>query len=133
MADTSSPLSEVVADVQSVDEEKLTNLLRGRVFLDDEAGELRLAPTVQERTVRERIVLCLLGQLGLNVLSSAHARGLKPQRVTEIVNAKGGTVRPALRELTEAGYLTQTESGAYEVPPYALDDIATYLEVDANG
>lgn len=128
-----SPLHTLVADSATVDEERLTTLLEGRVTLDPEGQEFRFLPEVREDlTIRERIVVALLAQRGLHQLNPEIPVALAPKELSQRIGAKGASVRPKLKVLRDGGLVVKDGEGGYETPPYSLDRAEDILGVGSE-
>lgn len=126
-----SPLETLVADSSAVDEQRLTDILYGRVNLDPGAGDIRFLPGVQDSlTIREGVVVTLLAQQGLHQLNPEVPAGLTPKALSDRIGAKGASVRPMLKELREGGVLVKNEDGEYVVPAYSLGEAEAMLGED---
>lgn len=124
-----SPLHDLVVDPDDFDQERLAEILRGRVNLAPESETIRFTPgTRAELTIREGAVLCVLAQEALSILDDDVERGLEPREVAELLNAKGNSVRPELKTLVEDGICVRQEDGSYTIPPFAIEDAANLLE-----
>jgi hypothetical protein len=128
----SDPLRELVMETRRIDRQRLADLLRGRAWLDLEARTVVLDVSVRQKaTVSRRIAVALLARKALSLLldDEQEPDGLTPRELETLTGAKGGSIRPALKQLAEEGAIRKVGE-RYTVPAHGLDLIDNLLRED---
>ena|SRR5438445_532760 len=112
-------LEDLLVDEDALDRDALGAGL-GPYLKVGKTGTLRPADGWRNLTQRDRVLAVLLGIKAGHVLGVRDHEEASATEVTEQVGAAGGTVRPILRGLMEAGFIAQGRSGAYFVPAMAV-------------
>ena len=116
------PLAALVVDAYEVDRATLASALHGWARIDTREKLIRFVPGAREKaTIKQRILVALLGQLALGLLNNEQEGGLRPMQLEQWTSAKGSSLRPQLKALADDGVVSKSGDGRYVVPPEALD------------
>ncbi|MHA7818676.1 MAG: hypothetical protein ACX930_03400 [Erythrobacter sp.] len=119
-------LKDLVSDKSSVNEETIEKILAGRVRFDPDQHEIILTKEGRSLAAVNRALLILVANEGWVYVDESETRGLKPKEISEVTGIKGGTLRPALRDLADEN-LVRSESGEYRIVVGNLNDIEDRL------
>ena len=116
------PLAALVVDAHEVDRAALASALGGWARIDTRENLIRFVPGAREKaTIKQRILVALLGQMAIRLLNDKHEEGLKPIQLEQWTGAKGSSLRPQLKALADDGVVSKSHDGRYVVPPEAFD------------
>jgi hypothetical protein len=127
MTEKADPLQALVVNAREISRDTLAELLRGKVWLDPDAGTVHLVPEARTKLgAREAVLLALLGRKALSLLTEGRvADAMPPKDLAEATALKGNTVRPLLMRLTEEGMIVRRGKG------YAVHNAALHLVAGA--
>ena len=116
------PLVALVVDAHKVDRATLASALGSWARIDTRENLIRFMPGAREKaTIKQRILVALLGQMAIKLLNDEHEEGLKPTELEKWTGAKGSSLRPQLKVLADGGVVSKNRAGGYVVPPEAFD------------
>ena len=116
-------------DAHSVDREALGTALVGWARIDPRENLIRFMPDTKEKaTIKQRIIVALLGQMAIKLLNDEQAEGLSPSELEKCTGAKGSSLRPQLKVLADGGIVNKNRDGKYVVSPAAFDRAVATLE-----
>lgn len=128
MAATADPLSRLVVDEAVVDRELLATVLEDKIRLDLTRGTFTFQQGVRGRlNNKQQVLVALLAQKALHLLDGRFPEALQPREIELLTGVKPGTLRPTLKQFSDARMVRQDDERAYYVPGYALEDVARLL------
>lgn len=119
-------LKDLVSDKSSVNEETIEKILKGRVRYDPMGHEIILTKEGRSLAAVNRALLVVVANEGWVYVDESETTGLKPKQISDITGIKGGTLRPALRDLADEN-LVHSDSGAYRIVAGNLNEIEDRL------
>lgn len=127
MTTQSDPLMRLVVNQIGVNRELLATILEDKVRLDPKAGVFSFKPDVRVRLGNRRTVItALLAQKALHLLAGENSECLMPRVLETLTGIRGNTLRPILKQLTDAGLVVRYSKG-YTVPGAVIEDVAREL------
>lgn len=128
MVATADPLSRLVVDEAAVDRELLATILEDKIRLDLGRGAFTFQQGVRTRlNNRHQVLVALLAQKALHLLAEQYPEALQPRELEALTGVKAGTLRPILKQFSDARMVRQDADRAYYIPGYALEDAAQLL------
>lgn len=119
-------LKDLISDKSSVNEDIIEKILADRVRYDAKEHEIILTKNGRSLPAVNRALLVLVANEGWSYVDESDPVGLKPKEISEITGIKGGTLRPALRDLADEN-LVRSDAGAYRIVVGNLNDIEERL------
>ncbi|MCY4572792.1 MAG: hypothetical protein OXF01_08310 [Gemmatimonadetes bacterium] len=128
---TDDPLAALVVNAHSVDRERLAGTLDSWARIDPHEGLIRFMPGAKEKgTIKQLILVALLGQMAIKLLNDQQEEGLTPSELSQCTAVKGSSLRPQLKVLADGDFVLKNESGKYVVPSHAFDRALVMLGDD---
>ena len=121
-----SPLEDLLVDAGEIDEFLLRDLLKPYVQIEKQGGNLFFTADFDKLNLRQKILVVLLAQKAKFRLGYTSSERLPPKDLELLLGAKGGSIRPALKDLRQFG-LIAGEKGEYYVPNAAIFKVKSYL------
>lgn len=125
------PLERLRVDAGEVDRKRLSAMLDGLVLVDTEHGEhgkVIYRNGVKDAASNPQLVtLTLLAQRAMHLLDGRVPSTLRPGDIQALTGMPGGSVRSALKRLSDDGLVLRREEG-YLVPSHAFDALESLLE-----
>jgi DNA-binding transcriptional ArsR family regulator len=114
------PLSQLLLDAGEVDRGVLAAALSERIGIDSKSGRIVMLPGYSSLNARQKVLVILLAAKAASLLGVRDSEFMATQEVISISGLPQGTVRPKLKELREAGLVSQGTDRAYYVPSALL-------------
>lgn len=126
------PLEAVVINAR-VDRARLAKALRGWARIDPQGNLIRFVPDAKQMgTIKQLILVALLGQMAIKLLNDQQEEGLTPSEMAQCTGVNGSSLRPQLKALADGGVVLKDDHGKYVVPSHAFDRALVMLG-DADG
>lgn len=127
------PLAALVMSARSVDRKRLARALDSWARIDPGEDLIRFMPGAKEKgTIRQLILVALLGQMAIKLLNDQQEEGLTPSELAQCTGTSGSSLRPKLKTLADDGIVMKNDRGKYVVPSHAFDHVLLTLG-DADG
>jgi hypothetical protein len=121
MDQTMDPLEALLVDQREVDRGVLARGLAPFIRIDRENRSYAFLPGIKERLDNRRVVLAsLLARKALALLLPDYSEACPPRVLESETGISGGTLRPALKDLSGRRLVTKQGEG-YLVPNYSLE------------
>lgn len=128
---TDDPLTALVISSRSVDRERLAGTLDSWARIDPHEDVIRFMPGAKEKgTIKQLIVVALLGKLAIRLLNDQSDEGLRPSELAQRTGVSGSSLRPQLKALADGGIVLKNDRSKYVVPSHAFDRALLMLEND---
>ncbi|MBI1256040.1 MAG: hypothetical protein GC204_01085 [Chloroflexi bacterium] len=128
-----SPLSRLfVSNRSPVDEQALADTIASFAVISEQEGappRIFLTEEGENLTVREKILIVLLCRKAILLYKkeAIDKEGLSPKEIEDATNIGGGTIRPALKKLSDEHLIEQDKEGAYFVPNRTFRQVTSIL------
>jgi len=113
MAVNSSPLEELLVSKSELDENLLKDVLKPFIKIENETGEYIFTPKFSDLTLRQKIIVILLGQKAKVRLNLTQKEEVRPKDLEYLLGEKGNSIRPALKELRRKGLISYGKDGYF--------------------
>ncbi|MCY3809566.1 MAG: hypothetical protein OXG58_09135 [Gemmatimonadetes bacterium] len=128
---TDDPLAALVVSARSVDRERLASALDSWARIDPHENLIRFLPGATEKgTIKQLILVALLGQMAINLLADQQREGMTPSELAQCTGVGGSSLRPQLKALADGGIVLKNDRGKYVVPSHAFEHARMMLEDD---
>ena len=128
MIDVTDPLARLIGNEIGDDRELLADILQDIVRLDPQRLSFTFLPGVRGQLGAKKTILsALLARKCLHLLGARIGESATPKDLELVTGVRGGTLRPAVKELVDAGLIQRGDDGLYRVPSFALEDVAALL------
>jgi len=121
------PFDRLFSKDDRVDTGLLAELLLPYIRIDPDSGRVRFTEDGHQLTVKKKVVVYLLARKAFAVRNSKASEVASPKEISTGIGAKGGTVRPKIKELLEERLIEESDAG-YAVPTHSLQRAKQYLE-----
>ena len=122
-----STLKDLIINEQLMNESELVEIIRPYVGIAKATGKVLLSPKCDELTIRQRILVYLLGRKAASTLRIWLVKeNAAPGQISEDLSLDGNSVRPNLQKLTQL-QIVQSDNGEYFVPNYRISDVRRAL------
>ena len=119
---TDDPLTALVISARSVDRKRLARTLDSWARIDPHENLIRFMPGVKKKgTIKQLILVALLGQMAIKLLNDQQEEGLRPSELAQCTGVSGSSLRPQLKALADGGIVLKNNLGKYVVPSHAFD------------
>ena len=128
---TDDPLAALVVSARSVDRERLASALDSWARIDPHENLIRFLPGATEKgTIKQLILVALLGQMAITLLADQQREGMTPSELAQCTGVGGSSLRPQLKALADGGIVLKNDRGKYVVPSHAFEHARMMLEDD---
>ena len=125
------PLAALVVSARSVDRERLARTLDSWARIDPHENLIRFMPGAKEKgTIKQLILVALLGQMAIKLLNDQQEEGLTPSGLAQCTGVNGSSLRPQLKALADGGIVLKNDRSKYVVPSHAFDGALVMLGDD---
>lgn len=125
---TTDPLSELLLDATEVDKARLAKTLKDLLGVDSKTGLVVLKPGFSKLAARQKIIAYLLGRKASSLLGLGVAETVAAKEIPDQTGLPEGTVRPRLRELLDARYISQSEKSEYYIAQHQINMAIQQIE-----
>src|SRR5579871_2362029 len=93
------PLAKLFVEKREADLQLLADTIHPfvRIFLEGDTAEIRLTPTGNKLTAREKLLVYLLGRKAAALRSYVQNEAASPSEIENDTGIPGGTIRPTLK------------------------------------
>ena len=129
--DQSDPLSKLVAaDAKEIDRKKMADLLEPYVFFDGNTHEINFKEEFYRlKTNTDRLEMVFLGNKA-KALMFEEKEGLSPLELIVLEIMPEGSVKSALKVLSDSKRILKNSEGKYYIPNYRLNEV--YSKFQSN-
>lgn len=125
-------LKDLVADASKLDESAIENVIAKFVRYDPKAERIIFTPNGVELSSENKILVYLTAVAGWSFINETPPNiSTKPSDLESVLGIAGGTLRPALKKLTDM-HLLANNSGRYSVQSGNMSHIDSYVRGDAK-
>lgn len=127
-------LKDLISDSAKLTEEAIEKIVKPYVGYDVEGKRLTLNPAFGKLGVKQKIIVYLVALRGWpfviegNDLPSSET----PAEMEKKLSIPGGSLRPALRDLSDAHIISEVDH-RYSVEPASLNDLSAILDGSSAG